>query len=254
MSGHRGSPDPVAVRQPVDVPVVEAHDVWLRLGTTQALRGVSISVAAGEVVAVMGSSGSGKSSLLHCLAGLLRPDEGSVCVAGIDLSGLSDRARSRLRLERLGLVSQFGDLVPELTLRENVELPMRLLRRPGREVRRDTRDLLERMGIADVADRRAGEASGGQVQRAAVARALAHRPPIVLADEPTGALDTATGDRVLQALLDQARDGGAAVLLVTHEARVAAHADREVILRDGGLVADETRGFDSAAAAVLSRQ
>lgn len=250
---HRAGSEP-AGRDERSAPIVEAHDLCLLLGATQALREVSISVAAGEVVAVMGSSGSGKSSLLHCLAGLLRPNSGTVCVDGVDLGGLSDRARSRLRLERLGFVSQFGDLVPELTLRENVELPMRLLHRSGRAVRRDTGDLLERMGIADVAERRAGEASGGQVQRAAVARALAHQPPIVLADEPTGALDTVTGDRVLTALLQQARDGGAAVLLVTHEARVAAHADREVILRDGTVVDDEAVGFDSSHAARLARR
>ncbi len=232
--------------------VVEAHDLRLMLGATQALRGVSVEIQPGEVLAVMGSSGSGKSTLLHCLAGLLRPDSGTVLVLDTDLGSLSDRARSRLRLERMGFVSQFGDLVPELTLRENVELPMRLLRRSGREIRRDSRELLERMGIADVAERRAGEASGGQVQRAAVARALVHRPPVVLADEPTGALDTATGDRVLETLLQQARVGGAAVLLVTHEARVAAHADREVILRDGEAVADQSAAFDSAAAALLA--
>lgn len=232
--------------------VVEAHDLRLTLGATQALRGVSVEVQPGEVLAVMGSSGSGKSTLLHCLAGLLRPDSGTVRVVDTDLSSLSDRARSRLRLERMGFVSQFGDLVPELTLRENVELPMRLLRRSGRAIRRDSRELLERMGIADVAERRAGEASGGQVQRAAVARALVHRPPVVLADEPTGALDTATGDRVLETLLQQAREGGAAVVLVTHEARVAAHADREVILRDGQAVADHSAAFDSAAAALLA--
>lgn len=232
--------------------VVEAHDLRLTLGATQALRGVSVEVQPGEVLAVMGSSGSGKSTLLHCLAGLLRPDAGTVRVVDTDLGSLSDRARSRLRLERMGFVSQFGDLVPELTLRENVELPMRLLRRSGRAIRRDSRELLERMGIADVAERRAGEASGGQVQRAAVARALVHGPPIVLADEPTGALDTATGDRVLEMLLQQARVGGAAVLLVTHEARVAAHADREVILRDGQAVADQSAAFDSAAAALLA--
>ena len=194
----------------------------------------------------MGSSGSGKSTLLHCIAGLLVADSGCVSAFGGDLATLSDRARSSLRLRRMGLVSQFGDLVPELTLRENVELPLRLLERRSRTIRADVQQLLERLEISAVADRRAGEASGGQVQRAAVARALAHRPALVLADEPTGALDTVTGELVLDALLGQARRDGAAVILVTHEARVAAHADREVVLRDGAVVASQLLATPSA--------
>ena len=221
-------------------PAVDVRDVTLRFGETVALRNVSLSIDAGEVVAVMGSSGSGKSTLLHCIAGLLRPDHGSIRVAGQELGQLNDRARSALRLQSMGIVSQFGDLVPELTLRENVELPMRLgSRRRARRARVDAQQLLDRLEIAGVADRRAGEASGGQVQRAAVARALAHQPTVVLADEPTGALDTVTGELVLEALLTHARQAQAAVLLITHEARIAAHADREVVMRDGALADSE---------------
>ena len=215
--------------------VLSAEQLCLALGGDPVLDEVSLSVSAGEAVAVMGPSGSGKSTLLHVLSGLLRPDGGTVRLDGTDLGPLSDRRRSRLRLERFGFIAQFGDLVPELTLQENVELPMRLLRHGRQDTRRRSAELLEQLGISTVADRRAGEASGGQVQRAAVARALAHRPAVLLADEPTGALDTVTGGQVLEALLAHARRGGAAVVLVTHEARVAAHADRDVVLRDGRL-------------------
>jgi putative ABC transport system ATP-binding protein len=194
----------------------------------------------------MGPSGSGKSTLLHCLAGLLRPDAGGVEVDGVRLDSLSDRQRSRLRLERFGFVPQFGDLVPELTLRENVELPLRLLGRGRRESRARAAELLERLGVADIADHRAGEASGGQVQRTAAARALAHEPAVLLADEPTGSLDTVSGEQVLDAFLDQARDRGTAVIVVTHEHAVAAHADREVVMRDGRLRDDSLAGAAAA--------
>ncbi len=216
-------------------PLVEARGLHATVGTTRALQGVSLALHPGEAVAVTGPSGSGKSTLLHCLAGLLRPDQGVVTVDGVDLRTLGDRERSRLRLERMGFVPQFGDFVPELTLRENVELPLRLLGRGRRAARARARELLERLGVDEVADRRAGEASGGQVQRAAVARALAHEPVLVLADEPTGSLDTLAGEQVLEALLEHAAAAGAALLVVTHEARVAAYADRDVVLRDGRL-------------------
>lgn len=215
--------------------VLVARDVAVAIAGTPVLRGVSLQVAAGEVVAVMGPSGSGKSTLLHCLSGLVTPDSGDVLLEGGSLPAMGDRARSRTRLARCGFVAQFGDLVPELTLAENVELPLRLLRHGRRAARARAAELLGALGVGEVADHRAGEASGGQVQRAAVARALAHSPAVLLADEPTGALDTITGELVLTALLDQARDHGTAVVLVTHEARVAAHCDREVVLRDGRL-------------------
>jgi putative ABC transport system ATP-binding protein len=214
-------------------PLLEGRDLQLRFGPTTALAGVSLTVAAGEVVAVLGASGSGKSTLLHCLAGVLRPDRGEVLLDGERLDVLPDARRSDLRLRRFGFIPQFGDLVPELTLVENVELALRLTGVGRRPARKRALAALADLGIAELADRRAGEASGGQVQRAAVARALVHRPAVVFADEPTGALDTTTGEKVLAALVALSREAGSAVLIVTHEAQVAAHADRDVLLRDG---------------------
>ncbi|MBO3100562.1 ABC transporter ATP-binding protein [Cellulomonas fengjieae] len=205
-------------------------------GATPVLDGVDVHVASGEVVAVMGPSGSGKSTLLHLLAGLLRPDAGTVELAGERIDHLSDRARSQIRLTRLGFVFQFGDLVPELTVVENVELPLRLTgTRPG-PARSRALAMLDRLGVVDQAERRLSAVSGGQAQRAAVARALVHRPAVVLADEPTGSLDTVTGELVLEALVGAARDQGTAVVLVTHELRVASYASRDVQLRDGRVV------------------
>lgn len=214
-------------------PVLAGRGLRLSLGTTRALDGVDVSVDPGEVVAVMGPSGSGKSTLLHVLAGLLRPDEGEVELDGTRIDTLSDRERSAVRLRRMGFVFQFGDLVPELTLAENVALPVRLLGLPRRQAQERAADLLGQLGVGDVADRRLVEVSGGQAQRAAVARALVHQPDVVLADEPTGALDTVTGELVLESLLRASAERGVAVVLVTHELSVAAWASRSVSLRDG---------------------
>lgn len=212
---------------------VAATDLALAFGQTHALRGASITLDAGEVVALMGPSGSGKSTLLHCLAGILTPDTGRVQLGDVELSKLSESRRSDLRLRRLGFVFQFGDLVPELTLRENVALPLLLTGTSHREAMRQAAVLLTEMGIDDVSDRRGGAVSGGQAQRAAVARALVHRPAVIFADEPTGALDTVTGELVLDAMLRLARDAATTVLLVTHDNRVASHADRLITMRDG---------------------
>lgn len=214
-------------------PVLAGRGLRLSLGTTRALDGVDVSVDPGEVVAVMGPSGSGKSTLLHVLAGLLRPDEGEVELDGTRIDTLSDRERSAVRLRRMGFVFQFGDLVPELTLAENVALPVRLLGLPRRQAQERAADLLGQLGVGDVADRRLVEVSGGQAQRAAIARALVHQPDVVLADEPTGALDTVTGELVLESLLRASAERGVAVVLVTHELSVAAWASRSVSLRDG---------------------
>jgi len=187
-------------------------------------------------VAVMGPSGSGKSTLLHCLAGLLVPQSGTVRFCGDDLSSLGERARARLRLRRMGFVFQFGELVPELTLVENVELPLLLSGGvTAKDARRHALAWLERLGVDEVADRRLVEVSGGQAQRVAVARALVHRPAVVFADEPTGALDTLAGESVMEALTSAATETGAAVVIVTHELRVASYAAREVNLLDGAL-------------------
>jgi putative ABC transport system ATP-binding protein len=214
-------------------PVLRATGLCLRFGATVALDGAGIEVRPGEIVAVMGQSGSGKSTLLHVLAGILRPQQGEIHLRGKRIDALPDTARSRLRLEAFGFVLQFGDLVPELSLRENAELSLRLLKVPRAEARERAAALLRELEVDDVADRRPGQVSGGQAQRAAVARALVHRPAVVLADEPTGALDSTTGELVLDAMTGLARRQGTTVILVTHESRVAAYADRTVFLRDG---------------------
>ncbi|MFG3417214.1 ABC transporter ATP-binding protein [Micromonospora sp. NPDC048063] len=214
-------------------PLLVAEDLHRSFGPTRALDGASLRVHEGEVLAVMGSSGSGKSTLLHCLAGIVRPDSGRVLFAGRDLATLTDAERSALRRESFGFVFQFGQLVPELTCLENVALPLRLDRVGRREAERRAAGWLDRLEVAEVAGKRPGEVSGGQGQRVAVARALVTRPRVVFADEPTGALDSLNGERVMRLLTAAARETGAAVVLVTHEARVAAYSDREVVVRDG---------------------
>lgn len=225
-----------SVSQPVATPqrpLLEAVDLHVRYGLTTALAGVSLRVGKGEVVALLGPSGSGKSTLLHCLAGLVPADEGSVWFAGDRVDDQPDAWRSRLRRERFGFVFQFGSLVPELTALENVSLPLRLLGQRRRGAERRAGEWLERLGVSAVAGKRPGEMSGGQGQRVAVARALITGPDVVFADEPTGALDSANGEMVVAQLLRSARSEGAAVVIVTHDTRVAEHADRQVSLRDG---------------------
>ncbi|MFF7179461.1 ATP-binding cassette domain-containing protein [Streptomyces sp. NPDC008121] len=216
-------------------PLLRASGLVKAYGPTPALSGADFAVRAGEVVAVMGPSGSGKSTLLHCLAGIVRPDAGTITYDGRDLTALSDGARSALRRTDFGFVFQFGQLVPELTCVENVALPLRLggERRKAAEAR--AREWLARLEVDDVAGKRPGEISGGQGQRVAVARSLVTAPRVLFADEPTGALDSLNGERVMHLLTDAARDTGAAVVLVTHEARVAAYSDREVVVRDGSV-------------------
>ncbi|MCX4744542.1 ABC transporter ATP-binding protein [Kitasatospora sp. NBC_01287] len=202
-------------------------------GPTAALTGATLDLAAGELVAVLGTSGSGKSTLLHCLAGLIKPDEGTVSYRGQDLGRLSDAARSALRRSDFGFVFQFGQLVPELDCLTNVALPLRLngLRRRAAEER--ALAWLERLEVAELAAKRPGELSGGQGQRVAIARALVTDPAVVFADEPTGSLDSLHSEQVMALLGAAAREAGAAVLLVTHDLRVAAYADREIVVRDG---------------------
>ncbi|MCC9310573.1 ABC transporter ATP-binding protein [Kitasatospora sp. RB6PN24] len=219
------APDPQAI--------LTATGLRKTFGPTPALDGAELAVSPGELVAVMGASGSGKSTLLHCLAGLTRPDEGAVHYRGQDLAELSDAARSALRRSDFGFVFQFGQLVPELSCLANVALPLRLngLRRKAAEERAE--QWLAQLDVAQLAAKRPGEISGGQGQRVAIARALATEPAVLFADEPTGALDSLHGERVMALLTAAARESGAAVVLVTHEMRVAAYADREVVLRDG---------------------
>jgi putative ABC transport system ATP-binding protein len=214
-------------------PVLVATAVRKAYGPTSALDGADLTVRSGEVVAVMGPSGSGKSTLLHCLAGIVRPDSGEVRYRGRELSDMSDGERSALRRTDFGFVFQFGRLVPELTCLENVAMPIRLGGARRRVAEAKAAQWLERLEVADIAGRRPGEVSGGQGQRVAVARALVGGPRVVFADEPTGALDSLNGERVMRLLTEAAHDTGAALVLVTHEPRVAAYSDREVVVRDG---------------------
>ncbi|MGW4641414.1 ABC transporter ATP-binding protein [Sphaerisporangium sp. NPDC004334] len=207
-------------------------------GAVHALRDVSLEVAPGELVAVMGPSGSGKSTLLNVAGGLDRPTAGDVTVEGADLGALSARELARLRRRHVGYVFQDLNLIPSLTAAENVMLPRELDGVRARQARQEAVAALGEVGVAQVADRFPDEISGGQRQRVAIARALVGERRLLLADEPTGALDSATGEDIL-ALLRARCDAGAAVLLVTHEPRLAAWADRVVFLRDGA-IADST--------------
>lgn len=222
---------------PPEGALLVATDLHKRFGRSTALAGLSVEVRGGEVVAVLGPSGSGKSTLLLCLAGIIPPDQGEVVYRGRTLAGLSDANLTKLRRDEFGFVFQFGQLVPELTAVDNVSLPLRLagLRRHDATTR--AREWLARLDVEEVADQRAGEMSGGQAQRVAVARALVTDPRVVFADEPTGSLDSLNGELVMDLMVGAARDQGTTVVLVTHEARVAAYADREIVVRDGSLVA-----------------
>ncbi|MFF9027864.1 ABC transporter ATP-binding protein [Streptomyces iakyrus] len=213
--------------------LLTAQDLRKVYGPTTALDGACFSIHPGEVVAVMGPSGSGKSTLLHCLAGIVMPDSGSITYNGREVTAMSDAERSALRRSEFGFVFQFGQLVPELTCVENVALPLRLNGSSRKEAERTALAWMERLEVDDLRNKRPGEVSGGQGQRVAVARSLVTNPRVVFADEPTGALDSFNGERVMELLTDAARSANTAVVLVTHEARVAAYSDREIVVRDG---------------------
>lgn len=212
---------------------IEAVDLSLSFGSTPALRGASLGVAKGEVVAVMGPSGSGKSTLLHCLAGILVPYSGEVHFNGMRLDRLSDDKRSALRRDRFGFVFQSGQLVPELTAEENVALPLLLSGMRRGPAMAAARTWFPALGLDGLEARRSGELSGGQAQRVALARGLVAEPEVLFAGEPTGALDSMSGELVMNLLVGAVREQGTTVVLVTHDARVAAYADREVVVRDG---------------------
>jgi len=217
--------------------ILEAREAALSFGETPALRGASVSVARGEILAVMGPSGSGKSTLLHCLAGILVPDSGEIWFAGRRIDTLQEQERSALRRDRFGFVFQFGQLVPELSAEENVALPLLLGGMRRTQAIAEARSWFERLGLDGMEHHRSGEMSGGQAQRVALARGLVARPEVLFADEPTGSLDSLTGELVMELLTAAARQQGTTVVLVTHEPRVAAYADREVIVRDGTVTA-----------------
>ncbi|MEV8518084.1 ABC transporter ATP-binding protein [Dactylosporangium sp. NPDC051484] len=215
--------------------VIEARDVNLSFGPTPALRGATVSAAPGEILAVMGPSGSGKSTLLFCLAGILVPDSGEIRFDGARVDTLDETRRSALRRDQFGFVFQFGQLVPELTAEENVALPLLLAGLRRNKAIEQVRPWFERLGLDGLEGRRSGELSGGQAQRVALARGMVAKPQVLFADEPTGSLDSLTGEQVMSLLVDAAREQGTTVVIVTHEARVAAYADRQVVVRDGNV-------------------
>ncbi|MEA4943331.1 MAG: ABC transporter ATP-binding protein [Propionicimonas sp.] len=219
-------------------PLLYTQGITKSFGQVQALAGVSVSIARGETLAIMGPSGSGKSTLLHCLSGVLVPDQGAVTFDGQVVSALRDRERSHLRLTRFGFVFQDGQLIPELSARENVALPL-MLTGTSRSRALGTADgVLERLGLVDLRNRRPGDMSGGQAQRTAIARALATEPDVVFADEPSGALDQATGHEMMQLLTTTVAMSGASLVLVTHDLNVARWCSRLIEIRDGLVHAD----------------
>jgi putative ABC transport system ATP-binding protein len=227
--------------------VVEARELERQYGegatAVHALRGVSLDVERGQLVAVMGPSGSGKSTLMHILAGLDKPTSGTVTIAGTEITGLDDADMTHLRRDHIGFVFQFFNLLPMLTAEENVLLPLSIA---GEKPDRDwLEQLLKKTGLGDRRHHRPSELSGGQQQRVAIARALVTRPTILFADEPTGNLDSKTGGEILDLLRDSVRDYRQTVVMVTHEARAAAIADRVLFLADG-LIVKELTNTDAA--------
>ena len=222
-------------------PILEARDLTrsYRLGetTVDALRGVSLTVHAGEFVAIMGPSGSGKSTLLQCLGGLDQPTGGEIVLDGALVSGLSDDAATRLRREKTGFVFQFFNLIPLLDVTENVALPFTIRGQDPRQpaLASRIRDVIALVGLEAKARHKPDQLSAGEQQRVAIARALVHRPALVLADEPTGNLDYTTGGEILGALWRSCAERGQTVVLVTHDSRAAAYADRVLVIADGAI-------------------
>jgi putative ABC transport system ATP-binding protein len=227
--------------------VVVARDVTRRYGqgdtAVDALRGVSVAIPKGQFTAVMGPSGSGKSTLMHILAGLDRPTEGSVTVEGNEITKMGDQQLTLLRRDHIGFIFQFFNLLPMLTAFENIVLPLRIAGRTPEEGWVD--EVIERVGLADRRRHRPSELSGGQQQRVAIARGLVTRPTVMFADEPTGNLDSQTGEEILALLRETVDNFGQTTVMVTHEARAAAMADRILFLADGLIVRDQGRSSAS---------
>ena len=229
--------------------IMRARGLEMSFGQTHALRGVDLDLLAGEVLAVTGPSGSGKSTLLHVMAGVLVPDAGSVGYHGgkspgggtadvaediaVNIAVLDEAARSRLRLNEFGFIFQFGQLLPDLSALDNVTIPLLLAGTPRRRALAQAREALGELGLSEHLDKRPTQLSGGQAQRAAVARALVTSPRVLFADEPTGSLDSLAAERTMEVLLASVRSRGASLVIITHDARIAAYADREVTVRDG---------------------
>lgn len=224
------------------IELIDVHKVYkTEFYEVHALNGITMEVKKGEFVAIMGPSGSGKSTLLHLIGCLDKPTKGEVIINGIETSRLSDKELTRLRRDSIGFIFQQYNLVPTLTALENVELPMIFKGVPKEERRRKAMELLRQVGIDEVADRKPNEISGGQQQRVAIARALANSPAILLCDEPTGNLDSKTGRQVMDIIKKMNKEHGVTVILVTHDLSLADYAERIVRLRDGKIVAQESR-------------
>ena len=224
--------------------IMSARGLEMSFGQTHALRGVDLDVGAGEVLAVTGPSGSGKSTLLHVMAGVLVPDAGRVDYHGGDVSqditALDEAARSRLRLKEFGFIFQFGQLLPDLSALDNVTIPLLLAGTARRRALAQARETLGELGLSEHLDKRPTQLSGGQTQRTAVARALVTNPRLLFADEPTGSLDSLAAERTMEVLLGSVHSRGAGLVIITHDARVAAYADREVTVRDGRIGPEAT--------------
>ena len=213
--------------------MLELRDITKSFPQQRVLEGISLTVGDGESVAIMGPSGSGKSTLLHCMSGVLVPDQGEVLFDGRDVAALSDADRSRLRLEHFGFIFQDGQLLPELTATENVALPQIMRGVPRSQAHDEAVDMLTRVGLGAYVDRYPGQLSGGQGQRVAIARALAGPPSVVFADEPTAALDQATGHEVMQQIVAVCQKFGVTLVVVTHDPKIADWCSRRVEIRDG---------------------
>ena len=215
------------------MPLLVANGLAKSYGSTKVFSGINLQLEAGELVALLGESGSGKSTLLNCLAGLDEVDQGSIQLAGADLTRMDEGQRALLRRAKLGFVFQAFHVLPHLSVADNIGLPLLLLQRPDKA---RVQEMLEAVGLGDLGARLPRQLSGGQLQRVAIARALVHRPALLLADEPTGNLDANNAQAVLDLLLAQVREQGSACLLVTHSEKAAARADRCLLMTEAGLI------------------
>ena len=222
----------------MDEVIISAKDIKKAYGKTHALRGASLRVKKGEVLAIMGPSGSGKSTLLHSLAAIISVDSGEIRLNGKRIDKLPDDKRSILRRTMFGFVFQFGQLVPELTVEDNVALPLLLNKKDKKEAYKKAKRWIAEVGLSGKENNLPGELSGGQAQRIAIARAMVIEPQILFADEPTGSLDTFNSEKVMELFIKTAKEYGTTVIMVTHEPSIAAYADREIVVRDGKIVGE----------------
>ena len=227
-------------------PIISAKNIKKSYGQTHALRGVSLDVEAGEVLAIMGPSGSGKSTLLHSLAAIISVDSGEISMNGARIDRLSDDKRSKLRRTSFGFVFQFGQLVPELTVHDNVALPLLLNGVERKEAYKRANTWIDKVGLNGKEENLPGELSGGQAQRAAIARAMVIEPKILFADEPTGSLDSLNSEKVMELFIKTAKSSGTTIIMVTHEPTIAAYADREITVRDGKIASSTNLAAYSA--------